>query len=207
MYMPVHFALQDEEARALLRCHPLGTLVTWSGEAFDANPVPFLFEELPDGSTRLRAHLARANGQWKSLVGGAPVLVVFMGLERYITPSWYATKRETGKVVPTWNYVTAHVHGICHAVEDPEWLHRQITDLTERHEADRAEPWAVTDAPKPFVEAQVRAIVGIEIAVTRIEAKAKLSQNRNEADRRGVAEGLAAEPDAAAVAMAKLIPR
>ncbi len=207
MYQPPHFALDEADARSLLRSHPLGTLVTWSGEAFDANPVPFLFEELSDGSARLRAHVARANAQWRALVGGAPVLVVFMGLERYITPAWYATKRETGKVVPTWNYITAHVHGIGRAVDEPDWVHRQVTDLTDRHEAGRAEPWAVTDAPERFVEMQVRAIVGIEIAVTRIEAKAKLSQNRNEADRSGVAEGLAAEPDAAAAAMAKLIPR
>jgi transcriptional regulator len=149
---------------------------------------------------RLRLHLARANPHWKIITSqpDSPVLVVFQGPEAYVTPSWYATKHETGKVVPTWNYAIVQVSGHARVVEDATWLAQQIRDLTDAHESPRAEPWAVDDAPERYVEAQLRGIVGIEIEIAAIVGKWKVSQNRSEADRIGVAEGLAQENPAMA---------
>jgi transcriptional regulator len=159
----------------------------------------------PDASPNgtLRAHLARANPQWQALAEGAECLVVFQGPQAYVTPSWYATKRETGKVVPTWNYATVHAWGRPSVFEDPAWLHRQVTALTESRETPRAAPWAVADAPEAFVASQLKGIVGLEIPISRLEGKWKVSQNRPEADRAGVVEGLrgteGADPDMAAL--------
>ena len=193
MYQPPHFR---EEARAalagLVRDHPLGLLVTAGPAGLVANPVPFLL--YPEGEHGvLRAHLARANPHWQELEAVAECLVVFQGPDAYVTPAWYATKRETGRVVPTWNYATVQVRGRPRAVSDAAWLRRQVDDLTAAREGGRPEPWAVSDAPAPFVAAQLRAIVGVEIAITAIAGKWKMSQNRAAEDRAGVARGLAAE--------------
>jgi transcriptional regulator len=153
----------------------------------------------------LKVHLARANGQWRDFDPTVEALVIFQGVERYITPSWYETKRETGKVVPTWNFVVVQARGPMRIIEDRAWLAGQIAALTGEHEAGRTEPWSVSDAPAPFVEAQLKGIVGIEIPISRIEGKWKLSQNRPEADRRGVVEGLRLEDDPASAAMAELV--
>ncbi len=131
--------------------------------------------------------------------------MIFQGVESYITPSWYPTKRETGKVVPTWNYAVVQAYGAMRIVEDRDWLAGQIAALTAAHEAGRVEPWSVADAPAPFVEAQLKGIVGIEIPISRIEGKWKVSQNRPEADRRGVAEGLRGAGDAERIALAELV--
>jgi transcriptional regulator len=144
----------------------------------------------------LRAHIARANPQGLDLAAVEECLIVFQGPQGYVTPSWYASKREHGRVVPTWNYATVHAWGRPQVIEDVEWLGRQVADLTALRELPRAEPWAVADAPEPFVAAQVRGIIGIEIPITRIEGKWKMSQNRPEADRHGVIAGLRAEGEA-----------
>ncbi|WP_375465018.1 FMN-binding negative transcriptional regulator [uncultured Methylobacterium sp.] len=191
MYQPPHFREDDLGAQhALIRTHPLGLLITAGPGGLMANPIPFLID--PEASERgtLRAHLARANPQWRELEAVEDCLVVFQGPQAYVTPSWYATKRETGKVVPTWNYVTVHAWGRPRVIADSAWLRRQIADLTDLREAARAEPWAVADAPEPFTAAQVKGIVGLEIPVGRSAGKWKVSQNRPEADRAGVIAGL-----------------
>lgn len=205
MYQPAHHREDRLEIQhGLIRAFPLGTLVTKGASGLEANHVPFLLD--PDRSKlgTLRAHIARANPLWKDLDPGADALVIFQGPERYITPSWYETKRETGKVVPTWNYAAVHAHGCVSVIEDEGWLRQQIADLTAFFESGRAQPWAVTDAPESFVAAMARGIVGIEIEIARIEGKWKVSQNRPEADRRGVVAGLradGAEPDRAMAAL------
>lgn len=197
MYQPAHFREDRLDVQhGLVRAHPLGLLITAGPQGLIANPVPFLLDAGAGPHGTLRAHLARANPQWQDLSVVGECLVVFQGPEAYITPSWYASKREHGRVVPTWNYATVHCWGRPRVIEDQAWLRRQIDDLTLLREGRRPEPWAVDDAPAEFVAAQIRGIVGIEIPIARIEGKWKVSQNRSEADRAGVSAGLASEgPD------------
>ncbi|HEX5231066.1 MAG TPA: FMN-binding negative transcriptional regulator [Bradyrhizobium sp.] len=190
MYQPPAFREDRIEVQhALIRNHPLGLLITAGPAGLLANLFPFLLDA--DGAEKgtLRVHMARANPQWHELEVVEECLVVFQGPQDYVTPSWYATKRETGKVVPTWNYATVHAWGRPRVMNDDAWLRRQIEDLTASREARRAEPWHVDDAPADFVAMQMRAIVGIEIPILRIEGKWKMSQNRPEADRAGVIAG------------------
>lgn len=206
MYQPPHFREERLEIQhALIRAHPLGLLISSGEDGLLANPVPFLLDAAAAPKGVLRAHLARANRQWQALAAGQPALVVFQGVDTYITPSWYETKKETGKVVPTWNYAIVQVRGPVRVVEDREWLRRQITALTAEHESSRSEPWAVTDAPEDFVEAQLKGIIGIEMTIETIEGKWKVSQNRPLADRIGVTAGLAAEADPRAAEMERLV--
>ncbi|MEO9339100.1 FMN-binding negative transcriptional regulator [Mesorhizobium sp. SB112] len=193
MYQPPHFVeTRLDVLHSLIRTHPLGLLVSNGQEGPVANPLPFLLDSdvLPNG--RLRAHLAKANPQWRMLADDPeiPVLVVFQGADTYVTPSWYETKRETGKVVPTWNYAIVQVRGRARVIDDKDWLRAQIAELTESHETKRSEPWQVSDAPEAFIQAQIKGIVGLEIDISSIEGKWKVSQNRPVADRAGVAEGL-----------------
>ncbi len=191
MYIPPAFREDRIEAlHELIRLHPLGLLTTAGASGLAATPLPFLVDAGENTSGILRAHMARANPHWRELQGGAECLVVFMGSQGYVTPSWYPTKRETQKVVPTWNYVTVQAWGRPRLVEDAAWLRRQIDDLTRAREGARPEPWAVSDAPEDYLAAQMKAIVGIEIPIARIEGKWKLSQNRPAADRAGVLAGL-----------------
>lgn len=190
MYLPPQFAETDGTVlRALIAAHPLGLLISTSPTGLLANPVPFLVS-FKDGGTTLRTHLSRANEQWRHISDGADVLVVFQGADSYVTPSWYASKAEHGKVVPTWNYAMVQARGQAKVHEGSEWLGQQVGELTGRHEANRPEPWRVDDAPDAFVAAQLRGIIGIEIAVEQLTGKWKVSQNRPEADRRGVQAGL-----------------
>jgi transcriptional regulator len=192
MYQPAHFREDRLEVHhELIRQNPLGMLVSAGAGGLVANPIPFLVDETEGALGTLRCHIARANPQWKDLGGLAECLVIFQGADHYITPSWYATKAESGKVVPTWNYATVHVWGAPRIIEDPAWLRAQVDALTRSQEDTRPEPWAVGDAPDSFVAAQLRGIVGIEIAIARIEGKWKVSQNRSPADQAGVRDGLA----------------
>jgi transcriptional regulator len=194
MYAPEIFRERDEAIVAeFLRANPLGALVTVQDGVPQADHIPFLYDP---AQRRLRAHVARANPLWRAHDARISALVIFSGGAHYVMPSWYATKRETGRVVPTWNYEVAHIYGPLRAHDDPAFTRALIEDLTRKHEADRAAPWAVSDAPEEFVEQQLRAIVGVEIAVERIEMKRKLSQNRTPADIEGVIAGLGAEGDA-----------
>ncbi len=202
MYQPPHHREDRLEVQhALIRAHPLGLLVTAGPGGLVANPIPFLVEAAGAPLGVLRAHCARANPQWRELAAVEECLVVFQGPQAYVTPSWYPSKAEAGKVVPTWNYATVHAWGRPRVVEEADWLRRQIADLTGAQEAGRAQPWQVSDAPADYLAAMIRGIVGIEIPIARIEGKWKVSQNRPEADRAGVAAGLAAEGEAAMAAL------
>jgi transcriptional regulator len=187
LYQPKHF-IQDDPAAlaALMRDHPLAMLVHTGPDGLTADHVPLEF----DAATQtLRGHVARANPLWRQ-AAGQPVLAVFRGPEAYVSPSWYPSKAEHHKVVPTWNYAVVHAHGPLAAVEDAPWLHALVSRLTAHHEAPRAQPWAVADAPADYVQQMLRAIVGIEIGVERLVGKWKVSQNRPAADREGVAGAL-----------------
>jgi transcriptional regulator len=203
MYQPAHFREDDPAVQhALIRAHPLGLLVTAGASGLEANPIPFILDA---SAELLQGHLARPNTQWQNFDPAVEALVVFQGPEAYITPSWYATKAATGKVVPTWNYAIVQVHGRLRAIEDHDWLRTQIEALTRSQEDRRDHGWQVADAPVPYVDAQIRGIVGVEIAITRIEGKWKVSQNRPENDRAGVVDGLRHGADEAGMAMAELV--
>lgn len=188
MYTPKHFAMnKTKDIEAHLSAHPLATLAVTGPAGLAAVHLPLLH----DAETgTLRGHIARANGVFDAALSGAPVLAIFSGPQRYVSPSFYPSKQDNPKVVPTWNYTAVHVSGSLTFHEEPEWLLAIVRDLTERFEAGRAEPWSVEDAPAEFIDAMVRGIVGVEIKITGIVGKAKLSQNRSDEDRRGVAEGL-----------------
>jgi len=194
MYLPPAFREDRIEVQhQLIRTHPLGLIVTDGPGGLIANSVPFVVYSEEGEKGTLRMHLARANAQWKDLAAVKECLIVFQGLQDYISPSWMPTKKETQRVVPTWNYVSVHVWGAPRVIEDSAWLLRQLNDLTHSQERSRPAPWKVADAPEAFVAAQMQAIVGVEIPIDRIEGKWKVSQNRNEADRVGIAEGLMAQ--------------
>jgi transcriptional regulator len=203
---PLHRQEELSAQHRLIEAHPLALLISCGASGLLANSLPFLLDAGASPLGTLQVHMARANPQWRDLTPETDVLVVFQGVDHYITPGWYETKRETGKVVPTWNYTMVQARGRPLVIDDAAWLHRQIGALTRRQEAARPAPWAVTDAPAPFIESQVRAIVGVEIAIGEIKGKWKLSQNRNAADRAGVIAGLESEGDALALEMARLVP-
>ncbi|WP_433657329.1 FMN-binding negative transcriptional regulator [Nocardia sp. CA-128927] len=189
MYVPAHFAADEQAMHELLTQHGAADLITATPDGLVATMLPFVYDA---GTRTLRGHLARNNDQWRrSVVGEA--LVIVRGPDAYISPGWYPSKAEHGRAVPTWNYATAHVYGQLTVHDDPAWVERLVRDLTERHEAGRPQPWSVDDAPPQFIAGQLRAIVGIELAITRIEAKFKLSQNRLAADIDGVIAGLTAD--------------
>ena len=205
MYVPASFAMSEADVRALLAGHGAADLVTSTSRGLLATMLPFVFE--PDAGEHgcLLGHVARNNPQWREPVTGE-ALVIVRGTDAYVSPSWYASKVEHGRVVPTWNYVTAHVYGRLVVHDDPEWVEALVRRLTDQREATLPHPWSVDDAPAAFVAGQLRAIVGVELQITRIEAKAKLSQNRPAADVDGVVAGLAARGDleaSAAVAAAR----
>jgi transcriptional regulator len=205
MYLPAHFEeSRPEVLHQALRDHPLGLLVTHGASGLAANPLPFLLDVEADGSQVLRGHVARANPLWREADGTAS-LVVFQGPQAYVSPAWYPTKAETGKVVPTWNYVMVQARGVLHAVDDTAWLQTFVSRITTRHETPRATPWAVTDAPADYIATMLRAIIGIEIRVESLAGKWKVSQNRSAADREGVAQGLAEIGGEDALAMAGLV--
>jgi transcriptional regulator len=194
MYIPKHFEQPDVQVMyELIRAQPLATVVTIGSECLVANHIPLILSEDPAPFGTLLGHVARANGVWKDLAAGGDALVIFHGPEAYISPTWYATKRETGKVVPTWNYAVVHVHGTLRVRDDPKWVRAQIDRLTAQSEAEMPAPWAVTDAPPEYIEKLVHAIVGIEIEITKLEGKWKASQNQPIENRAGVIAGLEAQ--------------
>ncbi len=205
MYLPAHFRLDDPAAlHAAIRAFPLGTLITVGPEGLLASHVPMLVDAEPGPHGTLRCHLARANAQWRS-VGDGEALITFTGPQAYITPAWYAAKAETGRVVPTWNYVAVQARGTPRAFIDPAELHALVSRLTDLHEATRPRPWATTDAPPRFMSEQLQGIVGIEIPIRELLGKWKLSQNRPAADRRTIASGLGASEDPATRATAEIM--
>jgi transcriptional regulator len=205
MNQPPHFR-EDRLAvqHTLIREQSLGLLITAGAGGLQANHVPFLIDAGKSEQGTLRAHLARANPQLRELAEVAECLVVFQGPQQYISPSLYPTKREHGKVVPTWNYITVHAWGRPQVIDDAAWLRHQVEDLTLHNEVSRPTPWSVSDAPEPFVAAQLKGIVGIEIPIARIEGKWKVSQNRPAIDQTGVVAGLRGKGDDAEI-MASLV--
>ena len=201
MYQPAHHRFEVADRAALLAelCAVVpATLVTHDFEGFRASILPMLFSPQDGPHGTLRGHLARGNPQWRAVEasiaaggdGAGEALAIFDGPDAYVSPAWYEEKRLTGKVVPTWNYVTIQAHGTLSTIHDPDWLIAHVGRLVDRHEADRSEPWALADAPEDYVRTQARAIVGLELRISRLEAKAKLSQNRSGADVAGTIEGL-----------------
>ncbi len=208
MYLPKHFEETGIDAlHQLVREHPLGTLVTFADNRLEANHIPFLLQPDPRPHGTLHGHIARANPLWRQLAPEARALVIFQGPQIFISPSWYSSKSETGKVVPTWNYAVVHAHGQIRVMDDPGWVRAHVEELTNRHESGRPAPWKVTDAPADFIQTMVRAVVGIEIAIEQLQGKWKVSQNRSAKDRAGVVVGLKQEGSDAASAMASLIER
>lgn len=197
MYLPGSFhETRIDRLHALMQAHPLALLITAGPGGLQTSPVPFLLYPEEGGHGVLRAHLARANPHGQALREAAECLVVFQGPQGYVTPSWYPGKAETHQVVPTWNYAVVQAWGRPTVHEDTAWLSRQLRDLTDHHERRRLQPWSIDDAPPAFMAGQMKAIVGLEIPIDRLVGKFKLSQNRKDPDREGVARGMADPADA-----------
>jgi transcriptional regulator len=200
MYIPAHFAAGGDAVRDLLARHGAADLITLTDGGLLATMLPFAYDPAAGEHGALHGHVARNNDQWRRPAQGESLAIV-RGPDAYVSPSWYAAKAEHGRVVPTWNYVTAHVYGELVVHDDPAWVEDVVRRLTAKHEAARTETagqapaWSADDAPRKFIEGQLRAIVGLELRITRIEAKAKLSQNRPAGDVAGIVAGLAARGD------------
>lgn len=193
MYLPGHFRMDGaDEMHRLLRQYPLGTWVLATEQGLQAHHLPFWLDTDAGDQGCLRAHVARANPVWQQLDGRAG-LVIFQSTDTYVTPAWYPSKREHGKVVPTWNYSAVHVQGTARAIEDRDWLHRLVQQLTDAREAQQPKPWQVADAPDDYIERMLGAIVGIEITITAWLGKRKAGQNRTAPERAGLAQGLRAQ--------------
>lgn len=190
MYTPTHFKMEESEALAVLETLSFATLVSLGQGGLLSTPLPLLLDRT-GGGIRLIGHVARANPNWKRFDPAVPSLAIFQGGDGYVTPAWYAEKQKTGKVVPTWNYVSVHAHGRLEAVEDPAALLDIVTRLTNRHEEGRVQSWQVSDAPADYISAMLRGIVGVVLHVDRLEGKAKLSQNKSEEDRAAIRAGMA----------------
>ena len=192
MYIPPHFALTQPEAlHRIIREHPLGTLVTHGEAGLDADHIHFEFDPAAGPLGTLTAHVARANTLWQRCPTGTPVMVVFRGLEGYISPSWYPSKHESHRQVPTWNYEVVHAHGTLAIRDDERFVRGLVARLTRRHEAGEARPWKMSDAPADYIDAMLRNIVGLEIPLSSLVGKSKLSQNKEARDRLGAADALA----------------
>jgi transcriptional regulator len=206
MYNPPHFRVEDlAQLHGLIRARPLGLLITHGDSGLEASPIPFLLDAERGEKGVLRAHLARANTHLARLREGPECLVAFCDVDAYVSPDFYPSKREHGRVVPTWNYASVQVRGRARVMDDPEFLRSQIEALTQAHERARPAPWAVGDAPDNFIAAQMRGIVGLEIEIADIEGKWKVSQNRSAEDAQGVIAGLRASEREADARMADLV--
>ncbi|QQE09816.1 FMN-binding negative transcriptional regulator [Cupriavidus sp. ISTL7] len=198
MYIPSHFEVQDVEAlHRLIREHPFGMLVTHGTNGLDANHLPFEVDLSAGTNGTLRAHVARANPVWQHAGNGDEVMVVFRAEDGYITPTWYPSKHESHKQVPTWNYRVVHAHGRIAIRDEERYVRGVVARLTRAHEASQPAPWKMTDAPADYIDTMLKAIVGIEIDITRLIGKFKLSQNRELRDKLGAAEALKQQGDAA----------
>jgi transcriptional regulator len=206
MYVPAVFREERSEViEAAIAAHPLAALVTMGSSGLDATHLPLLYYPSEGGLGVLRGHMARANPQWRESAPGGEALAIFGGPQHYVSPSWYPSKTEHGKVVPTWNYIAVLARGMLTVKDDPTWLLENVASLTERQEKASESPWRVSDAPSDFIENMLRAIVGLELKITRLEGKWKMSQNRPVADREGVISALESLDSAQARETAKLI--
>jgi transcriptional regulator len=206
MYIPKHFEEpRIEILHGLIKSYPFASLVTLADGDLLVNHMPMLLDSTAGEFGTLRCHVARANPVWKQVSTSVESVVIFQGPYSYISPSWYPAKREHGKAVPTWNYAVVHAHGYPHAVDDPKWLLAHVTEMVEMHEASQPAPWHVTDAPPDFIDSMVSAIVGIEIPITRLSGKWKVSQNRPAGDKPAIVAALEAQGDDQSRAMAALV--
>lgn len=199
MYVPPANSVAGDELRDMVAAFAAAELITTGADGYPlATLLPVVWRD-----DLVIAHMARANPHWRAIAPDSPALLVCGGPQAYVSPSWYASKAEHGRVVPTWNYTTVHLRGRVRVRDDPDWVRDAVGELTDEHERHRAAPWQVTDAPPAFVAGQLRGIVGIEVRIEHAEGKAKLSQNRSEADRHGVVAGLTDEPGAGPAAIAE----
>lgn len=194
MYIPAHFLIQNlQDLHTIIREHPLGALVTLGPDGLDANHIPFEFDASQGAHGLLTAHVARANPVWQQCQEGADVLVIFRGNESYISPNWYPSKHETHRQVPTWNYEVVHVHGRLTVMDQEKFVRGVVARLTREHEASEPRPWKMGDSPPEYIAQMLKAVVGIQVEIQRIEGKAKLSQNREARDRLNAADTLLAK--------------
>ncbi|MCC6973903.1 MAG: FMN-binding negative transcriptional regulator [Anaerolineae bacterium] len=208
MYIPKHFEEPDVSVlHALIRSHPLGTWVVPTREGLVVNHVPFLIDATRGEYGTLIGHVARANPVWKSFTMESACVVIFQGPQTYITPSWYPTKQTHGKAVPTWNYAVVHAHGTALSVDESDWLLKHVTELSDLHESERAIPWSVSDAPPDYIDNMLKAIIGIEIPISTLVGKWKMSQNRPQSDQWGTITGLHERGDSNSRQVATLIAR
>jgi transcriptional regulator len=206
MYIPRHHEETDLAVlQSLIVAHPLGTWATQGVNELIVNHVPFVLDASRAENGTLMGHVARANPVWQAFSRTVPSIVVFQGAESYISPSWYPSKLAHGKAVPTWNYTVVHAHGIPVVIDNKTWLLDHVNRLTELHEADQSMPWSVSDAPADYIERLLDAIVGIEIPISKLIGKWKVSQNRSESDKVGVVAGLRAKSELRAKEMAELV--
>ena len=208
MYLPTQFSEQNVDVmHEFIRAHPLSTLVTLSSDGLNANHIPLHLSVEPAPFGTLRGHVARSNPVWSDIIKDVEVLAIFHGPGSYITPSWYPTKAETGKVVPTWNYSVVHAYGILRVIDDSSWLHANLEALTTHNEAPFSKPWHVSDAPTDYIENLMAAIVGIEFVITRLYGKWKTSQNQPTQNQAGVILGLRAIDNTEALRMADMVAK
>jgi transcriptional regulator len=194
MYIPAHFLIKNpQDIHTIIQEHPLGALVTLGPDGLDANHIPFEFDPTQGAHGLLTAHVARANPVWEQCQDGADVLVIFRGNESYISPNWYPSKHETHRQVPTWNYEVVHVHGRLTVMDEEKFVRRVVARLTREHEASEPRPWKMGDSPPEYIAQMLKAVVGIQVDIQRIEGKAKLSQNREARDRLNAADTLLAK--------------
>ena len=207
MYVPNHFKEADtEKLHQYIRDYGFGVLVTADDQGIEANHVPFRLNIEADHSLgTLQCHLARNNPVWQRIRNGGSVLAIFQGPDAYVSPSWYPTKAETGRVVPTWNYLAVHVEGSARVIQDPAWLKEHVSQLTDEHEKGRVQPWAVSDAPTDFTERLVQGIVGIEVKIEKLTGKLKASQNQPERNQAGVKDALKGESAPGSDAMSEFM--
>jgi transcriptional regulator len=206
MYLPKHFEESNVAAmHAFIEGNPFGTLVCQTAQGMVANHIPFELDSASGEHGVLRAHVARANPIWQQALAGSEALVIFQGVNSYVTPSWYPTKKLTGKAVPTWAYAVTHAYGQVKFIQDGKWLHSLVSRLSDAQEVSRDEPWAVSDAPTDYIDKLVGAIIGVEIVVCRLEGKWKVDQNKQVVDRAGVVAGLKEQGDADSLELAELV--
>lgn len=208
MYLPSHFEETNTGTlRSLIKAHPLGAWVVQAQSELLINHIPFLLDITRGSHGTLCAHVARANPVWRQLSTPMPSAVIFQGAQSYISPNWYPSKQETHRAVPTWNYAVVHAHGIPRIIEDKDWLLQHVSQLTQNHEAQQANPWQLTDAPADFISQKLGAIVGIEIPIDKLVGKWKLGQNRSDADQLGTIDGLNATGDTRSTELAQLMAK
>jgi transcriptional regulator len=206
VYLPAYFKeTRTEVLQDLMRARPLATLVTLCDSGLVANHIPLETVSEPAPHGLLRGHIARANPLWREYRSGSEAMAIFQGPQVYISPSFYPSKKETGEVVPTWDYAVVHAHGTLRFVQDAAWLHALVVRLTDSHEKSRAQPWKVADAPPPYVEKMLSLIVGFEFSITALTGKWKISQNHPTANREGVVKGLSAAEGADSREIASLL--